>query len=85
MSFIKDFINNLAICAMCFIFVSASPICFMLSFDNDLGSSASLIIRIMASIIFGIEVLACIYVSYKDAKGELYEWNIKGFQKIEGF
>ena len=85
MSFIKNFINNLAFCAMCFILISASSICFMLSFDKDLGSSASLIIRVMACIIFGMEVLAWIYVSYKAAKGELYEWDIKGFQKIEGF
>ena len=68
-----SFIKNLACCAMCFILISASSICFMLSFDKDLGSSASLIIRVMACIIFGMEVLAWIYVSYKAAKGELYE------------
>lgn len=85
MSFIKNFINNLAFCAMCFILISASPICVMLSFDRDLGSSASLTIRVMACMIFGIEVLAWIYVSYKAAKGELYEWDIKGFQKVKGF
>ena len=73
MSFIKNFINNLAFCAMCFIVISASPICLALSLDKDLGSSASLIIRVMACIIFGIEVLAWIYVSCKAAKGELYE------------
>ena len=85
MSFIKNFINNLAFCAMCFIVISASPICLALSLDKDLGSSASLIIRVMACIIFGIEVLAWIYVSCKAAKGELYEWDIKGFQKVKGF
>lgn len=85
MSFIKNFINNLAFCAMCFIVISASPICLALSLDKDLGLSASLTIRVMAGIIFGIEVLAWIYVSYKAAKGELYEWDIKGFQKVKGF